>query len=253
MITDCDTLGAECGLKVSEKKTKLTASTDGFDFLGWHFEVQRNGKFRSIPSEDNFKAFRKKVKKIVNSSNYGARVKAAKLAPIVRGWRNYHKFCKMDASRFSLWNMSHRAFQVFNRETKLDRHTSQVLLNKAFPSVPYSENRHIKVKGNKSPYDGDTVYWSKRNSKLYDGITSKLLKKQSHTCDYCGMKFTSEERVHLHHIDGNHDNWKGSNLIAVHESCHDYIHMSKKEVEIINSSQSQNLVTKRLGRGDKGN
>jgi hypothetical protein len=28
---------AERGLKVSEKKTKLTATTDGFDFLGWHF------------------------------------------------------------------------------------------------------------------------------------------------------------------------------------------------------------------------
>ena len=27
---------AERGLKVSEKKTKVTATTDGFDFLGWH-------------------------------------------------------------------------------------------------------------------------------------------------------------------------------------------------------------------------
>ncbi|WP_333307156.1 MULTISPECIES: reverse transcriptase domain-containing protein [unclassified Microcoleus] len=29
----------ERGMKVSEKKTKLTATTDGFDFLGWHFKV----------------------------------------------------------------------------------------------------------------------------------------------------------------------------------------------------------------------
>ncbi len=35
------------------------------------------------------------------------------------------------------------------------------------------------------------------------------------------------ERVHLHHIDGNHNNWKANNLLAVHKSCHDYIHMSK--------------------------
>ena len=27
---------AERGLKVSEKKTRVTATTDGFDFLGWH-------------------------------------------------------------------------------------------------------------------------------------------------------------------------------------------------------------------------
>ena len=60
---------AERGMEVSKKKTKVTASTDGFDFLGWRFYVQRaNGKFRSIPSVDNFKAFRSKVKHIVNNS-----------------------------------------------------------------------------------------------------------------------------------------------------------------------------------------
>ena len=79
---------AERGMKISVSKTKLTATTDGFDFLGWKFQVQKNGKFRSYPSEDNFKAFHKKVKSIVNCSNYGAKVKAKKLASIVRGWRN---------------------------------------------------------------------------------------------------------------------------------------------------------------------
>jgi RNA-directed DNA polymerase len=92
---------AERGMKVSEKKTKLTATTDGFDFLGWHFKVQSNGKFRSTPSADNFKAFRQKVKAIVNNANYGATEKAVRLAPVVRGWRNYHRHCKMDGSRFS--------------------------------------------------------------------------------------------------------------------------------------------------------
>ena len=62
-------------MKVSEKKTKLTRTTDGFDFLGWRFKVQTKGKFRSVPSVDNFKAFRQKVKSIVNNSNYGATVK----------------------------------------------------------------------------------------------------------------------------------------------------------------------------------
>src|SRR4028118_382906 len=104
---------AERGMKVSEKKTKLTATTDGFDFLGWHFKVQNNGKFRCFPSEDNFKKFRQKVKAIVNCSNYGAKEKAKKLAPIVRGWRNYHRYCKMDGSRFSLWRLDHSTFKTF--------------------------------------------------------------------------------------------------------------------------------------------
>ena len=168
---------AERGMNVSQKKTKLTATADGFDFLGWHFKVQTNGKFRCVPSVDNFKAFRQKVKHIVNCSNYGATVKAEKLAPIVRGWRNYHRYCK--------------------------------------------------IKGDKSPFDGDLVYWSERNSKLYDGETSKALKRQNHTCGYCGLKLLSDEEVNLHHVDGNHSNWKFKNLLAVHESCHDYIHMSK--------------------------
>ncbi len=220
---------ASRGMKVSEKKTKLTATTDGFDFLGWHFKVQSNGKFRCTPSVENFQKFRHKVKAIVNCSNYGANEKATRLAPLVRGWRNYHKFCKMEGSRFSLYHTQNRAFKVFNRETKQDRHSSKKLLNKAFPPVPYSENRFVNVKGSKSPYDGDIAYWSERNTKLYDNHTSRALKRQNHTCGYCGIKYISDERVHLHHIDGNHSNWKNKNLVAIHESCHNYIHMGKRE------------------------
>ena len=207
---------AERGMKVSEKKTKLTAATDGFDFLGWNFKVQKNGKFRCVPSVDNFKAFRKKVKHIVNNSNYGATTKAEKLAPVVRGWRNYHRFCKMDGSRNSLFHIETRAFRVFNKETKQNRYTSKQLLDKAFPAVPYSENKHINVKGEKSPYDGDLSYWSERNSKLYNNDTSKALKRQSHKCGHCGLKMLSDEKVHLHHIDGNHKNGKPKNLLAIH-------------------------------------
>ena len=215
------------GMEISEQKTKITATTDGFDFLGWNFKVQKNGKFRSRPSEDNYKAFRKKVKAIINCSNYGAVVKAKKIAPIVRGWRNYHRYCKMDGARNSLWFMNNRAFKVFNKEPKQNKHSARKLTEKAFPTVPYSENKFVNVKGNKSPFDGDLSYWSKRNSKLYYGDIYKALQKQNHSCATCGLKFTSEERVHLHHIDGNHDNWERKNLVAIHESCHDYLHMGK--------------------------
>ncbi|MES1021293.1 reverse transcriptase domain-containing protein [Gloeocapsa sp. BRSZ] len=219
---------ADRGMKVSEKKTKLTAATDGFDFLGWHFKVQSNGKFRCTPSEENYKKFRKKVKTIVNCSNYGAKEKAKRLAPIVRGWRNYHRFCKMDGSRFSLWRLDHSAYKRLCRDKKLKKPVARKLIDFAFPRVPYSENKFVNVKGNKSPYDGDINYWSERNSKLYDDVTSRTLKRQNHTCGYCGLKLMSDERVNLHHIDGNHNNWKLKNLEVVHESCHDYIHTGKR-------------------------
>ena len=219
---------AERGMKVSERKTKITATTDGFDFLGWHFKVQKNGKFRSTPSVDNYKAFRKKVKHIVNNANYGATLKAKKLGPVVRGWRNYHKYCKMDGARNSLWFINHRAFKVFNKESKQDKYSVTKLIEKAFPKVSYSEHKHVKVKGEKSPYDGDISYWSERKSKLYDGHTSKAIKKQSRKCIACGLTFVGEEKVHLHHADGNHDNWDKKNLVAIHESCPDYVHMSNR-------------------------
>jgi RNA-directed DNA polymerase len=229
ILDDIKEFLAQRGMEINESKTKITAATDGFEFLGWYVKVQNNGKFRSYPSEDNYKTFRKKVKDIINSSNYGATIKTKKLAPVVRGWRNYHRFCKMDGSKNSLFFLQKKAFKVFNKEQKQNRYSSKKLLKQAFPTVPYSENKFVNVKEDKSPYDGDLVYWSQRNSKLYDNYTSKALKRQNHSCAACGHKLTSEEKVHLHHLDENHDNWKWDNLVAIHQSCHDYQHMSKKQ------------------------
>lgn len=61
------------------------------DFLG-HFKVQSDGEFRSVPSEGNFKAFCAKVKSIINNSNDGVKVKAEKIALLVRGTRWATKF-----------------------------------------------------------------------------------------------------------------------------------------------------------------
>ena len=219
----------ERGMEISEEKTKVTPSTQGFDFLGWHFKVQKNRKFRSTPSMENFKAFRKKIKHIINNSNYGAQIKAIKLAPIVRGWRNYHRYCKMDGSRFSLWFINERARKVFLKQKSVDKYEAVRLVTSAFPTVKYSENRFVNVKGDRSPYDGDIVYWSQRESKFYDGISAKLLKKQNHICGSCSMKFMPGEEIQLHHIDGDHSNWQDKNLVMLHRSCHQYCHRGKSD------------------------
>lgn len=70
-------------------------------------------------------------------------------------------------------------------------------------------------------------YWSKRNSVLYSGAKAKTLVKQRHSCGHCGLKFLEGEKIELHHVDGNHNNWDERNLLAIHSSCHHYIHMSK--------------------------
>lgn len=147
--------------------------------------------------------------------------------PVVRGWRNYHKYCNMAGTRFRLWGLAHRTFKVFLEQKSINRHQATNMIKTAFPNVSFSENRFVNVKGEKSPFDGDLNYWSKRNSKYYDGATAKRLVKQSHSCGHCGLKFLDEEKVELHHIDGNHDNWDSKNLLVTHRSCHQYIHMSK--------------------------
>ena len=230
LLDEIEEFLAQRGMNVSQKKTKVTASTDGFDFLGWHFYIQKdNGKFRSVPSTENFKAFRKKVKNIINNSNYGAETKVSKLAPIVRGWRNYHKHCNMNGTKESLWFINDQTRKVFLKQESIDKKQAVNLVRRAFPTVSFSENRFVNVRGDKSPFDGDINYWSKRNSKLYDGTTAKTLRKQNHSCKQCGLKFLNEERIELHHIDGNHNNWESSNLSAIHRSCHQYLHMSKSE------------------------
>jgi len=42
----------------------------------------------------------------------------------------------------------------------------------------------------------------------------------------CGLQFADDEDIHLHHVDRDHDNWKSQNLLAIHQSCHQYVHMS---------------------------
>ena len=168
-------------MEISEEKTKLTKATNGFDFLGWRFRVRTNGKFTCIPSEENHRNIRQKIKAVVNNSNYGAKVKAKKLAPIVRGWRNYHSSCDMSSSRDNLWFIAKTANRKFRKEKKINRYQANELCKKAFPKVGYKQNQHVNVKGTKSPYDGDLVYWSKRNSRLYSDATSDALKKQNHS------------------------------------------------------------------------
>ena len=218
---------AERGMNISAEKTKTTRTTAGFDFLGWHFKVLGNGKYRCVPSEDNYEKFRKKIKAIVNNPALATAAKAKKLTPIVRGWRNYHRYCKMDGSRFNLWSLNHSTFVKFKKDKNKGKEEAARLVQEAFPAVPYSVNGYVMVKGKKSPYDDDLLYWSKRNSKLYSGETEKALKRQGYKCGQCGLYLDGNEKIHLHHIDGNHDNWKSKNLIAIHESCHDYIHMGK--------------------------
>ncbi|MEB3829200.1 hypothetical protein LKK83_17105, partial [Phormidium sp. CCY1219] len=62
--------------------------------------------------------------------------------------------------------------------------------------------RHVKVKGEASPYDGNLKYWSTRMGKQPGVPTrvSKLLKKQKGKCTHCGHYFKEEDIMEIDHI-----------------------------------------------------
>lgn len=193
------------GLEISQEKSKVVNSHNGFKFLGFQIiVVRRNEKYRvSItPEKGKRKRFVDRIKSILQKnravSSYDL---IRKLRPVVIGWANYYKYCDC-GDTFN--KMTHLVFQkirawVFRRDTRNGR---EVVKEKYFPSgrtynflgTAHKDNwiltgtslskagkkvenylphmvwvhseRFIKVPGDKSPFDGDAAYWSARTPKL---------------------------------------------------------------------------------------
>jgi len=86
------------------------------------------------------------------------------------------------------------------------REAAVQLVKKAFPYVPYKLFGHVKVRFDKSPFDGDLVYWTRRKYKEYaaKSYTGKAITRQGFKCASCNMPLMPGDDIELHHIDGNH-------------------------------------------------
>ena len=84
----------------------------------------------------------------------------------------------------------------------------------------------VKVQGNRSPYDGDFVYWTTRMGRYptTPPRVAGLIKKQAGKCSGCQLFFQSEDIMEVHHIDRNPKNNKAENLLLLHGHCHDRLH-----------------------------
>ena len=62
--------------------------------------------------------------------------------------------------------------------------------------------KHIKVKGSASPFDGNHLYWSQRLPSYQGFNTTKirLFKKQDGRCAICKQRFNIEDMLELDHI-----------------------------------------------------
>lgn len=83
--------------------------------------------------------------------------------------------------------------------------------------------RHAKIAGNRSPYDGDWVYWSQRRGP-YPTVRPRLatlIKQQGGRCTYGKRFFHHADQLEIDHINGNRRDSRYVNLQAFHGHCHD--------------------------------
>jgi RNA-directed DNA polymerase len=180
-----------------------------------------------------------------------------KLDPVIRGWCNYFStvvskeiFNQLDSLIWwKLWKWGVKRHpnkgkkwlksKYFPSETFYDKDLEKLtsrnwifattkdgeicrrLLNHADIEI----NRHVKVKGDASPYNGNLVYWSTRMGKNPEMPLrkAKLLKFQNGLCNQCGLAFQHDDVLEVDHIipksKGGKDNYK--NLQLLHRHCHD--------------------------------
>ena len=210
---------AERGLKIEESKIQLVKSTEGFDFLGWHFKVkEKNHKFVSYPSKENRSKLMEKIKATMRDSRLPMKDRFAKIKVIYCGWRNYHQYC--DMSQINTWSISNWVYRFGKKRSSMKKPLLIKLVRDIFNGHSYKVNGYTKVRFMKTPYDGDWVYWSRRQDLRYNTLHYKIAKRQNYQCGKCNLYFTSKDRIELHHIDGNPQNNQYKNLLAEHRSCH---------------------------------
>jgi RNA-directed DNA polymerase len=198
------------GLKVKESKTRLTNMTESFDFLGFNFKLigKPAVKSKRFPVKDWLKETKRKINRILKM-NFSDEIKAGKILRICRGKAQYYKYCDLKKAKRQWWNLNLRILKNLGIE---------------LPQIKYNSTRYVKIKGNKSPFDGDTVYWVNRMNKKYDGIRRSLINSQDTKCPMCNLRLRVNDEVHIHHVNKDHSDNRWQNLQVLHRACHQTYH-----------------------------
>jgi len=252
----------DIGLELKPSKTKLTHTFNkyegnvGFEFLGFHVQQHEVGNYRCAnntkgiplgfktiitPSKPKVKAHLVKIAEVIDTHKTAPQAALiSMLNPIIRGWSNYYStvisketFAKMDFltyEKLRAWarkrgkgsiNKDKYWRTVDDRNWCFSTEDGLELMNHAATPII----RHVKVKGEVSPYNGDWIYWSKRRGE-YPGTparVSSLIKKQKGICPHCGLYFTSTDIVEVDHKIpkslGGKDTQDNRQLL--HKHCHD--------------------------------
>ncbi|MFB2980267.1 group II intron reverse transcriptase/maturase [Microseira sp. BLCC-F43] len=234
----------------------------GFDFLGFNIRQYQAGKhhgaksssgiklgFQTLikPSAGKVKTHLRELGEIIESQKSAPQVALIKrLNPIIRGWSNYYSsvvsseiFSDCDRYLFEkLKRWAYRRHPMKNRTWIMQKYWHTEGSNNWVFSTREGQNsfklarhqeakitRHVKVKGNRSPYDGDLIYWSSRMGLHPEMPAEKayLLKKQKGRCAYCGLTFQDGDLLETDQIIPTSKGGKNSkdNKQLLHRHCHD--------------------------------
>ncbi len=238
----------------------LEGDSPGFTFLGFHIRQYRVGKYHSgkgpgghrlgyktliKPAKANIESHLAEIGQIIRRSRALPQSGLInQLNPKIRGWANYYRigvsqvaYARLDHLvwvKLRYW--AHRRHSTKTIGWVIERYWHRIGSRRAFATPPTSRDpvhllthsevaikRHVKVQGNRSPYDGDWVYWSIRQGRHPSASPrlARLLKTQHGRCRYCGLFFQHDDRIEVDHINGDHRDSRYANLQALHGHCHD--------------------------------
>ncbi|WP_256359389.1 group II intron reverse transcriptase/maturase [Wolbachia endosymbiont of Ctenocephalides felis wCfeJ] len=245
------------GLELKPSKTRishtLSGEKPGFNFLGFsirHYRTRNSKKGYKLfikPSRESIKQHNITIKRKLRGLRGAMQeVVIKELNPIIRGWSQYYlsvvsnkTFNLMGSVMFrKLWKwavvrhqnkgrswIKRKYFKKYKNDNWRFMTSNKIYLTK---HGDYTIKRHVKVKGTKSPYDGDWVYWGNRLKKIPGKRPRviKLLKLQQGKCSHCQLWFKNEDILEIHHKDRNRRNNMNRNLSLLHGHCHDELHKS---------------------------
>ena len=210
------------------------------------------------PSKKSIKTHYLKLAEIINSSKSLKQERLiGRLNPVIKGWCNYYSkvissvtFEKLDALitwKLGKWAVKrHRnkgkkwlKSKYFQRESIYNKEENTlsskdwifattkdgVINSRIYYHSNTKSTRHVIVKGESSPFDGNLVYWSSRMGKnpLMPSSKARLLKIQKEKCNWCGLTFLNDDVIEKDHIipksRGGTDYY--NNLQLLHRHCHD--------------------------------
>ena len=117
--------------------------TEGFDFLGFNFRLIGNPAIKSkrFPVKDWLKETKRKINRILKM-NFNDGIKLGKIQRICRGKIQYYKYCDLNAIQGQWRRLDDK---IYNR------------FGVGIAQPKYTSTGYVKIKGNKSPFDGDTA------------------------------------------------------------------------------------------------